>query len=291
MASIFPEAIHRHLASTRGDVVAVEPLRGIAAGRVFRVRAARGSVIVKGASREAEAWFYLETAGALAEYGVATPMLEWCEREGDAWWLVLEDIPRPLPRERWLADPAVLAVLRRLHRSGVAPPDAPDTYLPAWDEPMTAAARSTLPREAADRVAPLLERLREAHQHLFAPNCPISGDPNPTNWGLRANGTLVLYDWERVCLGAPALDLAVTIPGLGDPDAFRQVARGYLTTGPQSPDDAAIEALAHDIAVAKAWSVVELLSHVAQGRISPDTPLDWLRERFPGWLQDLACDG
>ena len=70
--------------------------------------------------------------------------------------------------------------------------------------------------------------MEQASQHLFRPVCAISGDPNPVNWGLRDDGTLALFDWERFGRCSPALDLAITVPGLGDETAYRAVATSYL---------------------------------------------------------------
>ena len=82
----------------------------------------------------------------------------------------------------------------------------------------------------------------------------ISGDPNPTNWSVREDGTVVLFDWERVGYGTPALDLAITVPGLGTPDDYRRVVEGYLRAGPSpeltAPQEGPVERLAYDIALA-----------------------------------------
>ena len=135
-----------------------------------------------------------------------------------------------------------------------------------------------------------MRELQAASQPLFAPRCPISGDPNPTNWGLRDDGSLVLFDWERFGYGTPVLDLAITIPGLGDGATFRRVAGRYLgdrraVDGPLCP---AGERLSREIAIAKVWSVVEFLSNYAEGRLARIGTIDWLVRLFPGWLQAVS---
>ena len=284
-----PETVYRYLRATCGEPVTVERLGGLSRGQVYRARCPRRSVIVKGAARSAEVSFYRTVAPTLAAHAVATPALEWSAQDGETWWLIQEDIPHPLPRERWHADPELLAVLRRLHASEVTPvSERSDSYRPEWSPQMTAAALSVLPGPAVDQLKPLLEALRQEHQHLFTPQCSISGDPNPTNWGVRADGTLVLYDWERFCSGTPALDLAITVPGLGAAVAFQQVAVRYLQAGRRptepalSPDNP--EHLAHDVSIAKVWSVVEFLSLYASGALRNGPVLDWLVQRFPDWV-------
>jgi hypothetical protein len=292
-----PEPVRRYLGATCGAPLAIERLGGMSGGRVYRVRCPGRSVVVKGMGHSSEVDFYRTVASALAEQGVATPALEWSGQDGETWWLVLEYIPLPLPPERWLADPELLAVLRRLHASEIPPsPERPTAYRPEWTPRMTEAALALLPGPVARQLAPVLETMRRAHPDLFAPRCPISGDPNPLNWGLRDDGMLALYDWERFCAGTPALDLAITVPGLGDAAAFQQVAAAYLQAGraESPPAETASprgrdEGLARDIAVAKVWVVVEFLSHHASGAIRGGVAIEGLVQRFPGWVGELAC--
>lgn len=284
----WPETLGQYLRATYGEPGAVERLGGLGQGQVYRVRCPLGSCIVKGAARSGEVSFYRTSAGVLAGHGVATPALHWSGQEAGEWWLILEDVPRALPRGRWEADPEVLAVLRRLHTSGIAPaPGSPAAYRPTWLAAMTETALSCLPKPSADRLAPLLRTMQESHQHLFAPWCAISGDPNPTNWGLREDGTLVLYDWERFCLGTPALDLAITIPGLGDATIFQRVASGYLRNAADSTPETTAR-LASDIAVAKVWSVAEFLNLHASGNLPRVAAVDWLVQRFPDWVRGIG---
>ncbi|HEX5503834.1 MAG TPA: aminoglycoside phosphotransferase family protein [Thermomicrobiales bacterium] len=282
-----PPTVRAYLRAAHGEPHAVERLGGMGGGRVYRVRCPGRTVVVKGAARAAEALFYREVAPALAARGVVAPALEWDGEDAGGWWLVLEALPWPLPRERWAADPELLAILRRLHAADVAPiPAALAPYRPAWTPPMDELALSLFPADTAARLAPTLAALREAHQHLFAPAGALSGDPNPANWGLRDDGTLVLYDWERYCRGAPALDLAITVPGLGNEPAYRLVAARYLASGPV-PATEAPDPLARDIRAAKAWSVVEFLSHAAEGQLRAENTIAWLVRQFPTWLGEL----
>jgi hypothetical protein len=97
----------------------------------------------------------------------------------------------------------------------------------------------------------------------------------------------VLFDWERFCRGAPALDLAPLLPGLGTTETRVELARTYLDAAGRSATATEIAALAREIGVAKAWNIVELLAAVADGTASAGPVVAWLRETAPAWLRSL----
>jgi aminoglycoside phosphotransferase (APT) family kinase protein len=193
-------------------------------------------------------------------------------------WLLIEDIPRPLPFERWPADPDLLGTLRRLHEASRGLP-APfrGTFRPAWPEEFSRQVLGLLSVEQARQIEAPLGRLREEAIPLFVPECAISGDPNPGNWRMREDGSLVLLDWERFGAGTPALDLAITVPGLGSPAEYAVCAAVYLGASGEG-----MERLARRIAVAKVWSVIEFLAHMS-GRT--DVPhREALIRDVPEWI-------
>ena len=101
----------------------------------------------------------------------------------------------------------------------------------------------------------------------------------------------MLYDWERFGLGKPAIDLAITIAGLGNITIFREVAAYYNSINARS----AVENLARDIAAAKVWSLIEFLSLHKEGKLRDAAGfIPELIETFPRWLMRLsgeAADG
>ena len=148
---------------------------------------------------------------------------------------------------------------------------------------MTNKALLLLPSSAVKRLLPLLRRAQEQSQSLFNPSGLISGDTNPANWGLRRDETLVLYDWERFGFGKPALDLAITIPWLGNQPTFELVARTYLQEGSAR----AIQALSQEIASAKVWTVVEFMAEYADGAAQINKGhIEHLVQELPSWLAD-----
>ena len=229
----WPTAVDDTLRARHGAPLATLPLGGMSGARVYRVRFATASAIVKAVTRPAEVGFFERVAGTLRRHGVPVPDLDRSLATDDGQWLILEDVPHPLPRARWRADPDVLAVLARLHAATWGRPlDLPGAFVPAWTDEATAAALACFPGASARALASPLAELQQESQDLFRPLCSISGDPNPTNWGLRADGTVVLYDWERFGVGTPPIDLAITVPGLGDHAAYAAVASGYLRGWP-----------------------------------------------------------
>lgn len=170
-------------------------------------------------------------------------------------------------------------MLRRLHTVPLqSVPNLAQYVRLRWTNDLAETLTVRLPHD----LGQLLEDLQQRHQYLFQPTCLISGDPNPTNWAVRMDGALVLFDWERFGAGTPALDLAITVPGLGDAAAYRRVATRYLedqhVTAPSAED-----ALTHDIAVAKVWTVVEYLSE-GTGRYA-----DEVFRALPSWLEEIRA--
>lgn len=280
--ALVDEAVHR----ATGEPRAAERLGGMSGADVWRVRGPAGSVVLKRATRS-EAAFYREIAPDLRAAGVSVVACRWTIDDSAASWLVLEEVPHPLPEARRLADPAVIGALRRLHAlTWDRPPARTGQYVPYWTAPMTDAALAALGGER-DALAPLLTRAEQRVQPLFAPRCAISGDPNPANWGLRVGGSLALFDWERYTAGTPPLDLAITLPGLGDLADFALVAERYLAGAPKALTAEWTTAghLAREIALAKVWSVVEFLSGQHASRDgSTDDVIVWLRSEVPAWL-------
>jgi aminoglycoside phosphotransferase (APT) family kinase protein len=189
----------------------------------------------------------------------------------------------------------VVRALCALHQSTFGQSLAgPAPYLPRWDKLMTAAALSCLPTEVAGHVREPLLALADSAQDLFARQCCISGDPNPTNWGIRSSGNPVLFDWERFGYGTPALDLAISLPGLGsvDGDVERRVAAHYtaLCQALYGTADGDAKRLALSIRTGKVWAAVEFLDKHAQGLLPEHARANALRiaELLPAVVAAVA---
>jgi Phosphotransferase enzyme family len=281
----WPRALHTYLQSHYGQCTAVLPLRGLSHNRIWDATFSTTRLVIKATPHASEECFYQIAAPWLAP---AVPVLDWSHAEAALHWLVLEHIPHPLPRERWLADSAALAILHRLHHADLPPMSIP-LFQPAWSDAMTEHALAYLSPADQLNLRPRLRSIQRQAQPLFHPHGWISGDPNPRNWGMRSNSAVVLFDWERLGRGTPALDLAITIPGLGDWAAFALVAERYLAIADDVPPHAsAISQLTREIALAKVWNVIEFLSHATLGRLADASGLPSLLQRLPRWIEQVG---
>jgi Phosphotransferase enzyme family len=276
----WPDQVTAHLVADCGELKEVDRVAGQSRAEVWCARFERKTVIVKKTSVDREVDFYRVTAASLRK-AVPIPKLEWIYEGSEHSWLVLEHIPRALPRERWLADASILHSLYRLHSFSQ---NVQTMFRPMWSEEMSGVAASFFPDLIKKELEPILYRLRIDAQHLFDPLCYISGDPNPTNWALRLNGEAVLFDWERFGRGHPALDLAITVPGLGREEDFHRVAIEYLKVA--NLIDSNMPEWRRNIALAKLWSVVEFLYFVRIDTRS-DINFGWLLKSIPAWLRDV----
>ncbi len=294
--SELPKGLLDFLSVERGGVVALEDLGGMSGARVWRVECGSGPLVAKVSRREAESRFYEGVAPALGAAGVPIPEVYASGHDGGEHWLALEWLPGRFvapERDVWEPDPGVVAVLARLHRftreTAIAFEFASEGEWRYEDNTRVVMLLAKEERAAAGRV--LEAMLGEGASLRESAWCWISGDASPPNWGRRASGELVLFDWELFRPGTPAEDLAPAVPGLAKAESFRAMARAYLAEsgamGSELPWDA--KALARDIVVAKAATVVALLAATIDGKARvPREYRDGVVAAFPGWLAEMG---
>lgn len=266
-------------------------LHGIGSVGAYRCFSTQESVVAKVTPSRQEYAVYSEIRPRLTHWGVSMPETLGHGQEGQTFWWVMEDVPRPLPKHRWQADPAMVETLFRLHaRSWQSAFPIPNPFRPQWTDETTLAAVSCFDKGGRSTLAHHLALWKQAAIPLLNPCCWISGDPNPTNWGIREDGAVVLFDWERFGLGTPAIDLAITMPGLGSRGGKleRSLASYYIgfweRTGSTAPYTVA--SLAQSIRIAKVWSSVDFLGMFARG-ILPSTAersIQFLQKFLPQFL-------
>lgn len=287
----WPSAVQDVLNRRVGAVLGSRRLTGLSGRAVIRVEGTDGVVVVKIDPHVRELQFYATRAPVLAALGVSVPTAYYAAGSSSVsdppgqTWLVLEHLPAPLPRPRWLADPAVLTVLARLHGTVGVLDSIRDPFRPEWSTDATLAAVDRLDPVSRDR---LTELSIETEPWLVG-TTPISGDPNPRNWGLRADATPALFDWERIGFGHPAVDVGITLPGLPTPEDATAVATAYLkVAGPEAAVALTGPAeLARGLRLIKVWTAVELLADSRRGSGIRVTA-DWLIAHLPAWLASLA---
>jgi len=166
----------------------------------------------------------MHNAAIAAELGIAPPLIHADPVRGVTVQTFIGDA-RALT-EADFAAPEIAAkigaLFARLHRSGrvfegtMAPFPIIDTYLGfAADDRL---------RRVRDRAEPIRAVLEARPVSMV----PSHIDPNPANFLLRADGTLLLIDWEFSALCEPAWDLAaVMIEGVTSSAALKALQRGY----------------------------------------------------------------
>lgn len=263
----FPESIQQFLMESYGKAVSINKLNGIKAeGGCYRVGFPHHSVIVKQMTKPQEYLFYNELSCLLQEFNRNIPALYWSYRNENSYWIVIEDIPNALPKERWQADEQVLEALFYLHAEtwdkGLP---VESLYIPKWDNRLTEAVLELFSQKTVNQVRPLLFEVQEEAKQLFKPCCWINSDTNPTNWGIRKDGTIVLFDWERISCGSPAIDLAITMPWLGSLDNSLELLIGKKYSNMWSKAllnfPLSLQELNRQIRLAKVWSVVEFMDN------------------------------
>jgi thiamine kinase-like enzyme len=162
------------------------------------------------------------------------------------------------------------AVLARLHRSGRTFQGVMQAF-PIIDTYMGLAADDRLRRLRA-RAEPI----RIALEAQPVPLVPSHIDPNPANFLLRGDGTLLLIDWEYSAMCDPAWDVAaIGMEGHIDAAAF---AEGYGVL-PDAGHLRLMRAALH--LVAGSWTFAEIAGgNAAEG-------LEAMLERFLGGLENM----
>jgi thiamine kinase-like enzyme len=166
----------------------------------------------------------MHNAAIAAALGIAPPFLYDDPETGVTVQAFMSDA-RALT-EADFAEPEIAfkigALLARLHRSG-RPFDGTMAPFPIIDTYLGLAADDRLMRLRADA-----EPIHAALEARLVAAVPSHIDPNPANFLLRADGTLLLIDWEFSAMCEPAWDLAaVMIEGVMPPQTIDALHRGY----------------------------------------------------------------
>lgn len=265
MLEQWPISIQHFLIESYGNPTNISKLNGIKAeGGCYRVRFSSYSVIVKQMKKPQEYFFYNNCSSYFQDFKRNIPDLYWSFKDKDYYWIIIEDIPYSLPKERQKGDEHVLEALFHLHTEmwdKKLPSD--DYYVPKWEDELTESVLELFQDNKRNQVKNLLLKVQEDSQQLFKPYCWINADTNPTNWGIRKDGTIVLFDWERISSGSPAIDLSITMPGLGTLDNSLEalISKRYLQFWTKASIDFPFseKELLHQINLAKIWSAVEFL--------------------------------
>ncbi len=269
-----------------GTPYTTERISGVGGPGCHVVRGSRGEAILKYEIPEREEYFYRVVAPRLSREGLASASL--LASGTSPTWILLERLPSTLPTDRWQGDRDVMRYLARWHQlSDHLVPDLRVGYDYAWDGHAFEELTGWVGTDTLSRLESIVDERHDAFLDLFEPITWIHGDPNPTNWLLTASGDVTLVDWSRFGKANPALDLAVSIPGMPTWDLILSQAKKYLVFNPAIKKSA--EALAQTTALGKLWTFMDFLLMGKRGELSIEgnQGINMLSLRLDPWLRAL----
>jgi thiamine kinase-like enzyme len=251
------------------------PLAGMT-NRNWRVTAGGADYVLRSAGASSQRYLSRQqefhNVAIAADLGIAPTLLYGDPETGVTLQPFLDDARALTPDDFAVPEIArkVGALLARLHRSGRSFQGEMRAF-PIIDTYMDLAADDRLRRLRA-RAQPL----RAAMEADPVAMVPSHIDANPANFLLRADGTLLLIDWEYSAMCDPAWDIAsVRMEGRVDEAAF---AEGYGDM-PEERRLWLMRAALH--LVAGSWTYAE----IAGGNAAPG--LDAMLERFLDGLERM----
>jgi len=237
--------------------------------------------IRKGPLTRTEDYFYRQLIHHADFQGPSVPeVYGW---EDDA--VLLEWIPNPIAANETLSVD-LLGSLSRLHAQSISVPDECLFHF-NWTAQQLERA---LPHFPAEQRALIRQQLQPWYQEvdgLLAPQVLISGDSNHGNWGRRANGEAVLFDWERLGRGSPAIDLAPLIPGLSGEPVVTDYVRLYRSTWLGCPFSE--KGLVRQVLQTMALVAIEVVN-ILHDRANAEAQRyqQWFNQRYLGWLESIS---
>ncbi|EOB3569292.1 phosphotransferase family protein [Vibrio vulnificus] len=230
--------------------------------------------IQKQGASAVEIHFYQHATDKLT--GVNTPrLLDVCNDT-----LYIEQIPHQVTLADLLKNTNTFEQLASIHQTQYRPDFAVKTH--RWQAEDTEKALRSL--ALSNQNANSIRTLQTMSGEIFEHDGLISGDSNEGNWGTRASGELVLFDWERFGLGSPAIDLAPLVHGLGQLTDYHAIASLYRQHNPLLSNDT----LVRQLILAKGWLIVEVTNLlVSREKQEAKMYIDWYRKQIPNWLKEV----
>ncbi|WP_051957339.1 phosphotransferase family protein [Bacillus sp. UNC322MFChir4.1] len=258
-----PEPVQQFIKKNYGNPKGINELNGVNKEKgvsCLQLLFEKTSIIIKNTAYKREYDVYNHLASSFQSKEIHIPDTYYTYEEKNTYWFVIEDIPLSFPKTRWKGDIEQIKYLFTLHfNTWNQNLKINEPFIFQWNESLNSKALKLLPLN----LKTVIEDLRIVSKDIFFPFCCVSGDPNPTNWGIRNNNQLVLFDWERIGYGSPVIDLAIIIPGLGTTNKSLEasIANTYLnfwkatsTSFPYSASE-----LIQQITLAKIWSALDFI--------------------------------
>lgn len=226
-----------------------------------------------------ELYFYKYVAQSLSHKGLGLPLVY--ELNTTTRSVSLEYIPYSITQNELRDNIVFLQMLSVVHAHPLASSSCLHQH--HWSDNASDITNRHL--NLCSEARSVLRKIKTASDILFCSEGVISGDSNAGNWGRRANGDIVLFDWERFGQGSPAIDLAPLIKGMGTHADYYAIAERYCRINRQYK----ARALSREIAICKAWVVTEVMMLLFV-RKKPALSLytQWYKKNFPCWLSQIS---
>lgn len=264
-----------------GGMVSAAPVPGVGGRGIFRCESAGRMAALKFLS-PVEDSFYRDWAPGLASRGVAVPTVWARGQSGHRPWVLLEWLG-PVPDgdasgtlARKIGHLASIHETRRPHRQAGLPSRSGELDRRDLDDAETVFD----PREGLR-----FRRWLEKPWPWLEGDSLLSGDPNRTNWGVRDDGTMVLFDWGQAGFGHPAYDLALLAGGLPRVSTLEEIVTLYLARAENGHDEDPGSWLASAI-TARLTTVVQFLARWRRGELDPaaDAGVAMLKGELLDWV-------
>lgn len=251
--------------------MSTQDLSKMGAARVSIEEFGSSLCIHKQNASDIEVNFYQHAASKLN--GVNVPQLYEVQEKD----LFIELIPNRVTLKELQANSSVFEQLANIHRSKYKPCFSTKEH--HWSVISTESALEALSLPCSSQST--IASIQTLSHALFEHSGLISGDTNDGNWGMRQNGELVLFDWERFGYGSPAIDLAPLVQGLGSIDEYTSIIEKYT----QYNSAFTADELTKHLVIAKCWIVIEVVN-ILISRNKPEAAMyiSWYQKNVPTWL-------
>ncbi|EKO3566891.1 phosphotransferase [Vibrio metschnikovii] len=254
--------------------MSTQDLSKMGAARVTIEEFGNSFCVRKQNASDVEVNFYQHAASKLN--GVNIPKL-YKVQEKD---LFIEFIPNRITLKELRKNSSVFEQLASIHCSKYKPFFSPKEH--RWSVTSTELAFEALKLPCSSHNT--ITSIQALSHVLFDHSGLISGDTNDGNWGMRNNGELVLFDWERFGYGSPAIDLAPLVQGMGSIHDYVSIVEQYS----QYYSSFTSNELTRYLVIAKCWIVIEVVN-ILISRNKPEAAIyiDWYKKNVPSWLSSV----
>lgn len=258
-----------------------ELIDGLSGALVWLVRSSGNRhMVLKVQSASTEYDFYRSVLPRIDQAQSWTPVIFDAHVEPPYNFILMEYIAKPWDSKHWNKDPRALRILAELH-ADMNPPTLEDKSL--WSrQDITQYCESHLPQSTINQILRIYD--------VYTSRCEInratcSGDPNPRNWLVRDDGSLVLVDWQNGTVANPALDLAGWVSTYLPMEEVEAVATSYSQFTNLPPQEVFEDTL---VFMTRRWSMNFKMASNAANPSAWDDAVNRLSTDLPSWVEQVV---